>query len=505
MGYLANLTDAILGRSAASESRSGSIEDPNVSISDALTDPGSVSTAGETVTPRKALGIPALYQAVSMISGDVAKIPMGVWKRLPGDGGRELARQHHAFRHVNLIGMANPEINAFKFWRRLMVHALLWSNGYAWIDKNGRGEVLGLYNLLPDRTTPVRIKGKLWFLTEVGGKLVALENDEVFHLEGVSIDGLGAENIIKLFRDHFGGMLARKKFSSRFFKQGMTAGGVLAVPPGAKPETVKKVKTGLELKYSGGDNAFKTIVLRDGYKWFSTQVDPEKAQLTDWSEHDAREVARIFNVRGGRLSVEGSTSYNAGETETRDYYDGTLSHWLIGARCEANAKLRTPEEIQADEVYLDHNINALHWADAKTRNEIAVSGIQNGRWSPNETRSWENLNPYDGGGTFYRPLNMTEVGSDPDDSDPDDDDEDNNAAGSRAKLNPRNDNPPLAAARQLATSTLDRAKNRVQIKLSRGKSIDQAERDAVLEMITPACTVLGRDSGEVMAELTTSA
>jgi HK97 family phage portal protein len=502
MGYLANLTNAVLGRSAPPESRSGSIEDPNVSISDALTDLGSVgSAAGETVTPRKALAIPALYQAVSMISGDVAKIPMGVWRRLPDDTGREIARGHHAFRHVNLIGMANPEINAFKFWRRLMVHALLWGNGYAWIDKNGRGEVLGLYNLLPDRTTPVRIKGKLWFLTEVGGRLVPLENDEVFHLEGVSIDGLCAENIVKLFRDHFGGMLARKKFSSRFFKQGMTAGGVLTVPPGSKPETVRKVKTGLELKYANSDNAFKTMVLRDGYKWFSTQVDPEKAQLTDWNENDVREIARIYNVRGGRLSVAGSTSYNAGETETRDYHDGTLSHWLIGARCEANAKLRTPEEIEADEVYLDHNINALHWADAKTRSEIAAQGIQIGRWSPNETRAWENLNPYDGGNVYYRPLNMTEVGTDPDAGD----DGDDNAAGSRAKLIPPKDNPPLAAARQLAESTLERAKNRVGIKLSRGKSIDQAERDAVLAMIAPACTVLGRDSADVMSELTTSA
>lgn len=278
MGYLSNLTNAVLGRSAGSESRSGSIEDPSVSLADALTDLGSVtSEAGEAVTPRKSLSIPALFQCVSMISGDVAKIPMGVWKRLPNDGGRELHRQHHAFRRVNLIGMANPEINAFKFWRRLMVSALLWGNGYAWIDKNGRGEVLGLYNLLPDRTTPVRIKGKLWFLTEVNRKLVALENDEVFHLEGISLDGLGGENIVKLFRDHFGQMLAKKKFSSRFFRQGMTAGGVLAVPPGAKPETVKKIQASIKQKYSNSDNAFKTIVLRDGYKWFSTQVDPQKA------------------------------------------------------------------------------------------------------------------------------------------------------------------------------------------------------------------------------------
>ncbi len=57
--------------------------------------------------------------------------------------------------------MANDEVNAYKFWRRIMVSALTYNNGYGYIDKNGRGEVLGLYNLLPDRTTPVRVKGRL--------------------------------------------------------------------------------------------------------------------------------------------------------------------------------------------------------------------------------------------------------------------------------------------------------------------------------------------------------
>ncbi len=74
---------------------------------------------------RQALSIPAVYQAVSMISGDVAKLPMGVWRR-QADGGRSLLRTHHAFRYVNLVGMANAQINAFKFWRRLLISALLW-------------------------------------------------------------------------------------------------------------------------------------------------------------------------------------------------------------------------------------------------------------------------------------------------------------------------------------------------------------------------------------------
>ncbi len=113
------------------------------------------------------------------------------------------------------------------------------NNGYAWIDKNGKGEVLGLYNLLPDRTTPFRRGGELYYMTEVGGRLEALPADQVFHIEGLSIDGMHGEYLIKLFRDLFGASLAKRKFTSKFFSNGMTAGGVLTVPPNAKPEAVR--------------------------------------------------------------------------------------------------------------------------------------------------------------------------------------------------------------------------------------------------------------------------
>jgi HK97 family phage portal protein len=465
------------------ESRAASIEDPSTSIWDALRDFGSTgSSSGESVTPRSAMSIPAFYQAVTKISGDVARLPLAVYGR-QADGGRKLMREHHAFKRVNLIGMANDEINTFKFWRRLMVQSCIYNNGYAWIDRNGRGEVLGLYNLLSDRTTPARNKGKQYFVTEVGGRLVQLPGDEVLHIEGPSLDCFQGENVAKLFRDILGQSLAKRKFGSRFFKNGMTAGGVLGVPPGAKPETVKKLQASIKEKYSNTDNAFKTLVLRDGFKWFSTQVDPQKAQMVEWTEQDAREVARMFNMKAGMLSVEGSTSYNADEMAIRDYYDSTLSHWLINIRCECNAKLRTEQERADDSTYLDYIMNALLWADAKTRSEIANTGIINGRFSPNETRGWENMNPYEGGDNFYQPLNVQPVGT-----------------------------TQTNAARTLAEQTIKRAENRLRIKLERCKTPEaraevlgsREELSAVREMIDPACVVLGTQTDETLRSLIAS-
>ena len=45
----------------------------------------------------------------------------------------------------------NPEMTSFIFRETLMSHLLIYGNAFAQIIRNGRGEVLGLYPLMPDK------------------------------------------------------------------------------------------------------------------------------------------------------------------------------------------------------------------------------------------------------------------------------------------------------------------------------------------------------------------
>lgn len=237
----------------------------------------------------------------------------------------------------------------------------------------------------------------------------------------------------------------------------------MQVPPNAKPEAIRKVKAKIDQKFTpDGDSAFKTLTLRDGFKWFATQVDPQKAQLSEMDADQARNIARIYNLNPSRLGVPGSSSYNSDEMARRDYHDGALSHWCIGNVSECNAKLLTAEE-KASGIYADYNINALLWADALTRSDIASAGILNGRFSPNETSEWENLDGYDGGDAYYRPLNVEPIGA---------------TAGQRK------------AVQRLLEDGFHRACNRVAIKASRAKgyTIDALaeDRETLIEIVEPA-------------------
>lgn len=263
----------------------------------------------------------------------------------------------------------------------------------------------------------------MWYASEIApGQVEAYPHADVLHLRGACWDNCEAPSLVKQARHDFGLQLAARNFTSRFFKNGAHIGGVLQLPPGFKEEVAKKIEQGLREQREGSDKAFRSFALPNGYRWFPTAVEPQKAQLVELDDQQVRHVARWFRMHPSRLGVQDTVSYNSLEQAKKDYHDTTLSYWLARNQAQCNAKLLSASERAAGKV-IRYQINALLWADAKTRNEIAVSGIQAGRFSPDETRNWEDLNPRDDGeGHLYlRPLNMEAVRPNSDADPPEDD------------------------------------------------------------------------------------
>lgn len=373
------------------------------------------SDAGERITSKSALSIAPVWAAVSMISGGCAKIPPKIYKRRSPGPGKDVDYSHQVSQFIDPDELANDETTSIDLFRRWFASAALWNNGYIWADWSPSNELLGLYNLCPDRTTLARIKGKLWCLTEVNGQLEPLHYEDVLHLRGLHVVEGAAPELVQQARHDFGLQLAARKFTSKFFKNGAHLGGVLQVPPGYKETVRKKIEKALEEQRTGTDKAFKTFVMRDGYKFFSTSVDPQKAQTIELNDEKRRDVANWFCMAPSRLGVKESVSYNSLETDKQDFYDTTLSNWIVPAQAQLNTKLRTRTERRSRSHVIRYQFSALLLADTKTRNEIAVTGINAGRFSPDETRGWEDLNPRDDGegDKFLRPLNMTVAGEDP--------------------------------------------------------------------------------------------
>ena len=106
------------------------------------------TAAGQAVNERSAMQMSAVYACVRILSEAIAALPLHFYE-YNEKGGKEKALDHPLY--VILHDEPNPEMSAFSFRETLMTHLLLWGNAYAQIIRNGRGEVLALYPLMPDR------------------------------------------------------------------------------------------------------------------------------------------------------------------------------------------------------------------------------------------------------------------------------------------------------------------------------------------------------------------
>ena len=106
------------------------------------------SSSGKVVTERSAMQMTAVYACVRIMSEAIAGLPLHLYK-YNSDGGKEKALDHPLYRLLH--DEPNPEMTSFVFRETLMTHLLLWGNAYAQIIRNGKGEVIALYPLMPNR------------------------------------------------------------------------------------------------------------------------------------------------------------------------------------------------------------------------------------------------------------------------------------------------------------------------------------------------------------------
>lgn len=153
------------------------------------------SSSGRRVNERSAMQMTAVYSCVRILSEAVASLPLHVYERI--DTGTEKAINHPLYKVLH--DEPNHEMTSFVFRETMMTHLLLWGNAYAQIIRNGKGEVLGLYLLMPYRMKVDRDEsGQIYYEYTVSDGdassdkqgVVKLKPSDVLHIPGLGFDGL---------------------------------------------------------------------------------------------------------------------------------------------------------------------------------------------------------------------------------------------------------------------------------------------------------------------------
>lgn len=244
------------------------------------------STSGKRVNERSSMQMTAVYSCVRILSEAVAGLPLHMY-RYTDNGGKEKAAEHPLY--FLLHDEPNPEMTSFVFRETLMSHLLIWGNAYAQIIRNGKGEVLSLYPLLPNKMSVERdSNGVLYYVysryTDENPNMkkmgdIILRQEDVLHIPGLGFDGLIGYSPIAMARNAVGMTMACEEYGASFFANGANPGGVLEHPGVLKDPA--KVRDSWNAVYRGTTNAHKIAVLEEGMKYQQIGIPPEEAQFLE--------------------------------------------------------------------------------------------------------------------------------------------------------------------------------------------------------------------------------
>ena len=370
------------------------------------------TASGKAVNERSAMQMSAVYACVRILSEAVASLPLHTYRYSDtGDpsraGSKEKALTHPLYGILH--DEPNPEMSAFSFRETLMAHLLLWGNAYAQVIRNGRGEVVSLYPLMPDRMSVDRdSRGRLFYeytrsdgdARMLGGKsTVTLSPSDVLHIPGLGFDGLVGYSPIAMAKQAIGMGLACDEYGASFYQNGAQPGGVLEHPGVVKDP--KRVRESWNAIYQGSANAHRIAVLEEGMAYKPISISPEQAQFLQTRKFQIEEIARIFRVPPHMVGDLDKSSFSNIEQQSLEFVKYSLSPWITRWEQSIHRALLLPSEKQR--FFVRFNVEGLLRGDYKSRMDGYAVARQNGWMSANDIRELENLDriPAEDGGDLY--------------------------------------------------------------------------------------------------------
>ena len=346
------------------------------------------TVTGVDVSQWTALNFSAVWAAVAIVAADVASLPLVLYKRGKGDSKE---RYTDSKLYELLHDAPNPEMTTMIFRETLQAHAMTWGNGYAEIERNGAGRPIAFWPLTPDRVSPFRSRGAVFYrVTNANQPEVVIPAADMLHVPGLGFDGLSGYSVIQKARESIGLGLATERFGGTFFGNGSTFGGVLSHPEKLTKEVKQQIRESLDAVHTGVDRAHRFVILGGNMKYEKLGIPPNDAQFLETRRFQVNEIARWFLIPPHKLGDLERATFSNIEQQDIEYYKSGLRRWLVRWEQEINRKAISP--LERKQQFVEHNVEGLLRGDSAARADFYSKMFNIGAYSINMILEKENQN-----------------------------------------------------------------------------------------------------------------
>ena len=354
------------------------------------------SDAGVEVTEHSALGVAAIWRAVSLISGSIAGLPLQTYRTVD----TETTQQVTSFLDERPAGPVS-DLTPFEWTETILLHGLLHGNAYLAHVFNQAGALIGLVPFHPMAVTPEwerdarnRITGrKLFNVTTPGeGLLRTFTEAEMTHIPGMSSDGLRGYSPLWIARNSFGKSIASSRAAAKMFANGAMISGMITPDEDVTEKEAKDIKAAVQRTVTGWDNAGSIAVINRKLKFTPWTMTSADAQFLESRIFEVEEVGRWFGLLPIHLSqTEKQTSWGTGVAEqNRGLARFTFQPWTTRVEQRVSRVLAQPR-------YVKYDYTQMLRPSPEQEIPLIIQQVKGGLMTPNEGRKKLGLDTIDGG------------------------------------------------------------------------------------------------------------
>ena len=357
---------------------------------------GKKTTSGVTVDERTAEGLPAIYACVRVISETVGQLPLKLYRK---DGAGKAPDPDHPL-YVVLHDLMNAELTASQGREMVTRHLAMWGRAYAHIERDRRGDVVGMWPLHParmfvDRNEFNQKRFRYWMGNgDYREYINHPARPDIAHWHINSDDGLDGRSPLYINRESLGITKAAEDYVGSWFSNGAIPGLVLKSPRALTQKAKENIRSSWLDRFMGSSKANKVAILEEGIELQVIGVDPDKSQLDKLRVAQVEAAARIYRVPLFMIQNQTKdTSWGSGiEQQMLGFVNMTMMPWLVQWQQVIARDLLTSKSFNTHEpIFI---VNALVRGDLKTRFDAYATA---GRWlMADEIRELEDLNPVGG-------------------------------------------------------------------------------------------------------------
>ncbi|MBS4762118.1 phage portal protein [Carnobacteriaceae bacterium zg-ZUI252] len=329
-----------------------------------------------------------IYACVNVLSDDVAKLPVKVYRKRDGVIVHE---SEHNIQY--LLGIRpNPYMTPYVFKKMAVTDLCFTGNFYALKEFDKDGRTIALHPLTATATNVVYDLNtrKFYYRTIIGTTTRFLQSHEVIHIKGLSRNGFEGVSPVSVIAEQSKANRTAMRLNQSILESGGTPQGILSIPTHLTKENKDKVKEAWK-KHNSKE---AIAVLDNGMTYQQIGISQADLQFLEGQKFNQQQISAIYKVPLHKINQLDHATFTNIEHQSLDYVKNTLQPLVVQFEEELTYKLFM--DIEEDRgCYVKFNLDSELRGDSESRAKVQEMYIRSGTKTINEIRAMNEDSPYD--------------------------------------------------------------------------------------------------------------